>query len=523
MQIKKKSVCVIGAGASGLVTVKELLEAGHEVVCYEQHDRVAGVFYHGATKGGTYDSTRLTVSNYFMAFSTLPPNRDEARDYWTWKEYADYLERFVDTFGLRESIRLGHTVEHLNTMNDGRVEVTTTSEERLTSQRVFDHVAVCTGTNQTPKEIPSIEGIRTFTGELMHSGTYKNAQPFEGKKVVCVGIGETGADVAHEISDVADECTLSIRRYQALTPRYPHDLGFTNDVVTSIALYALPSRLQNWQVKQQFRFMQRFSKNARNKELARWNLEAGDHFNHFFTKTDDFLDNVVNGRLSLNVGGITKIEGSEVVFNNGERVAADCLVFSTGYTDHFAFLGDREPTDMRRLYKHMISPSFRDRIVFIGWARPGVGGVPACSEMQARYFARLCAGTMSLPTNNRLLELIARQVHFEDTMYKRSPGVRTLVHYSSFVAHFADMLGCSPIRKELLKEPRLLYKVVFGSQLPYLYRLYGQGSQHEESKEVILKLENATNIFIEMLLITLAGAATSLKKARLIKGDPTYQ
>src|SRR6478735_1306183 len=63
-------VCVIGAGASGLVAMKELLDEGHVVSCYEKADRQGGLFNYSPTHGGVYDSTRLTISNNFMAFSS---------------------------------------------------------------------------------------------------------------------------------------------------------------------------------------------------------------------------------------------------------------------------------------------------------------------------------------------------------------------------------------------------------------------------------------------------------------------
>ncbi|WP_164125997.1 NAD(P)-binding domain-containing protein, partial [Stenotrophomonas maltophilia] len=46
----------------------------------------------------------------------------------------------------------------------------------------------------TDPELPQIPG--SFSGELMHSKTYKNAAIFDGKRVLIVGMGNTGCDIA---------------------------------------------------------------------------------------------------------------------------------------------------------------------------------------------------------------------------------------------------------------------------------------------------------------------------------------
>ena len=66
---RKERVCVVGAGMSGLVAMKELLAKGHEVTCYEQSQREGGVF----TTGVAYSDMRLTVSQHYMCFTSMPP------------------------------------------------------------------------------------------------------------------------------------------------------------------------------------------------------------------------------------------------------------------------------------------------------------------------------------------------------------------------------------------------------------------------------------------------------------------
>ncbi len=75
---KKERVCVIGAGMSGLIAMKELLERGHDVICYEKERREGGVF--NFPTGVVYDDMRLTVSQHFMCFTSMPAPPQEKRE-----------------------------------------------------------------------------------------------------------------------------------------------------------------------------------------------------------------------------------------------------------------------------------------------------------------------------------------------------------------------------------------------------------------------------------------------------------
>src|SRR5947209_13665287 len=107
MDASKLRVCVVGAGVSGLTALKEVLEEGHSAVCFERENVPGGVF----TTGVAYDPMQLTVSQYFMAYSSFPPPLEEERRHWQRREYADYLGRFRRRFGRDQHIRLNCALE----------------------------------------------------------------------------------------------------------------------------------------------------------------------------------------------------------------------------------------------------------------------------------------------------------------------------------------------------------------------------------------------------------------------------
>src|SRR5262245_54642769 len=204
MEATKLRVCVVGAGVSGLAALKEALEEGHSAVCLERESVPGGVF----TTGVAYDPMKLTVSQYFMAYSSLPPPLEEERRHWSRKEYADYLERYRRRFGLDQHIRLGCAVEAVSREADGSFVVEHTHEGETIRER-WDAVAVCRGAGRAEApRMPDLPGAETFTGEITHTAHYKGAEPLRGKRVVCIGMGETSADVTDQISEVASACHL---------------------------------------------------------------------------------------------------------------------------------------------------------------------------------------------------------------------------------------------------------------------------------------------------------------------------
>ena len=112
----KKSAVVIGAGPCGLVATKELLEAGHDVVCLEQSHVIGGVF--STLRESSYDDLFLTVSNVFMAYSDFPCEESYVK-YSRKEEYAKYLHRYGDAFGLGKVIKFGHKVARASNKGHG--------------------------------------------------------------------------------------------------------------------------------------------------------------------------------------------------------------------------------------------------------------------------------------------------------------------------------------------------------------------------------------------------------------------
>jgi dimethylaniline monooxygenase (N-oxide forming) len=521
----RKNVCVIGAGPSGLVATKELLDEKHSVTCFEHSASPGGMFRAGvgADEPGAYDSTKLTISNYMMTFSSFPP-RDDERRYWSAAEYRQYLLDFIDEFNLAPSIHYDTDVVSVRKHESGEgyaVEVAPVDDPTARVVHHFDHVVVSTGTHRVPNYI-DLPGQDDFTGEITHSAHYRNAERFTGKRVLCVGIGETAADVVNEIAQVAEECTLSVRRYQSVIARYPRGLEHTNDTYTALIINSIPLSVITPFQRLGAKLGKRFGKTPESRAVAEWNSRNDHYFNHFITKNEAFINRIVDDTLTVNASGIERLGKDYVVFSDGHRETIDTVMLNTGYVENFDIVKDVDVTDMRALYKHMIHPELGTGVVFIGWARPTAGGVPACSEMQSRYFALLLSGKRTLPNRAKLERLIEGEAAFENEVFFGNPELRTLVHYNRYMIGMSKLIGCSPWRPEILANPRLAYQVWSGSQIPPIYRLFGPHSDHKTARRTILSLPSGFN-FVQTLLLTVAGfAARTLTATGLRKPDPVY-
>lgn len=487
-----RRVAVIGAGPCGLTTVKELRAVGVDVTCFESGPGVGGVYrVDFEREGGAWPGTRLTSSPWVTAFSDFPPDSPSSR-HWRTDEYVDYLERYVDAFDLRSSIRTKHRVQRLERV-DGerwRLEVHDVQNDRVSSH-VFDHVAVCSGLHLNPRQ-PTIDGAERFSGTIQHAARYRGPEPYADKRVVVVGLGESAADIAHEIASVADHVTLSVRRGKFVIPRINPRNGIANDYDTNRLRYAAPAAVRNLYMR-----LRRLACLATPGEMdarARLRLElllesGAGPMSQPATKSDEFLDDLLEGRAELRPP-IDRLDGDTVCFEDGTEERADAVLLATGYRPSFPFLdwGDEEPRHPGEMYLNMFVPGFGASLAFMGFARPAIGSIPPSGELQARAFAQLVIGGVELPSERAMIEDIA------ETQLERLrafPGLElphVIVSWIPFMDRVAELAGVRPSTRTVLTNPRLAWQIMSGPMTGAMYRLEGPGARPELARRTILSL-----------------------------------
>ncbi len=516
MSPPSQRVAVIGAGPSGLATVKELMAEGHRPTCFEQAADLGGVFRYG-DDGVVWESCRLTSSAPLTAFSDFPMDPGQT-GHLPVGAYIAYLRRYCDAFGVTPHLRCGTRVEHVERDPDGGWIVRTNGADGVGAER-YDAVAVCSGLHQHP-HVPTFAGVESFTGTIMHAARYRRPAQVAGKRVLIVGAGESGADVVAEVAEHAAATVLSLRRGVGVQKRisfgHPGDYR-TSRLVHSTAQWVFQSRdpadddkrrvyrrlflplvlvdkvLQlahraGWELLPLVR--SRDADEVR-VNLATWRLtkqllaeSGGALAEQFGTKSDEFVRAIARGRCRR-VPAIARFDGPRVVFEDGGTFDPELVILCTGFETRTPMLDPTLAAAPR--YLHTFDPAVGPSLAFIGFLRPAFGAIPPLAELQARWFALLQSGRRTLPPVERMHAGIAHWTEVR-ARYFRPVGARLehLVDHTSFCDALAAEIGCKPTRAALRGESRAFRRRFFAA--PFVaaqYRMVGPHAAPEVARAVI--------------------------------------
>ncbi|VDP51121.1 unnamed protein product [Heligmosomoides polygyrus] len=226
-------------------------------------------------------STVINSSKEMSAYSDFPPRPDVA-NYMHNRRLLEYFQEYAKHYDLLKLIRFHHKVtgikKAVDYSNTGRwmVEYTDRWADILLSDLTylracslfatapaldtgvaqndeFDAVLLCTGHHKVPHWPEKWPGQDEFKGRIVHSHDYKEPIGFEDKRVVAVGIGNSGADIAVELSRVSEQLYLSTRRGAWILNRL-HKRGMPLDVCvarrfTHTVLFSIPHSIRSWYVQ----------------------------------------------------------------------------------------------------------------------------------------------------------------------------------------------------------------------------------------------------------------------------------
>jgi hypothetical protein len=386
-----RTVCVIGAGASGLTAMKNLMEHGFAVDCYERETGVGGVWNWRHDRSPVYASTHLISSKPFTQFPDFPMP-DSWPDYPHHAQLLSYFERYTDHFGLRQHIWFGTEVTRVEPVGDGRWDVTTRATGASVQQSYltpagaerthrYAAVVVANGHNWSPK-MPTYPGLPDFRGEVMHASAYKESTQLRGRRVLVVGAGNTGCDIAVEAAQTATRCWHSSRRGYWYAPKYV--FGKPADQVNdaTIAL-GLPLAVRQWLFKRVLKLTVG--------DLTRFGLPKPDHkvYETHPIANSQLVYYVGHGDITP-VPDVARFERTSVVLTNGEVIDPDTVVFATGYLPSFDFLTPDvlalDEQGRPRLHLQAF-PRTHPTLGVIGLVQPD-SGIFTISHWQSVVFAR---------------------------------------------------------------------------------------------------------------------------------------
>ena len=480
-------VAVIGAGLAGLVTIKSCLEEGLEVTCFEKTAAIGGNWQFKEDDVSVFRNTELTSSKYITAFSDFQMPEDFPY-FIKHTQYFQYLCDYATRFGLNKHITFNSIIKSAD-RREGKWRVTIDGPEGK-YEEVFDYLAVCTGLNGIPN-IPDFPGMDKFKGEIVHSGHYKDAEPFRDKRVVVIGGGESGGDILAELASVAKELTMSLRRGPFIMYKLDEETSIPADSFHCRATYHMPPCIYA-PLEMVFQNVLTFIKRGQRPYEIRQQLidkSGGSYHQQYLVKSDKFIQTLAKEGVQL-CEGVESFTQEGVCFTDGNKAVADVAIICSGFKIDFPFLPvDTSQWDWRDLYKKVVHPDL-ERVGFIGFARPDIGAQPPVVELQARYFAALASGRKKLPASDEMARIIeedrAETTHLKPVVCERVTGIVPIVPY---MYELADLVGCRPQLRKLLLKPRVLWAVLFGTFAGPHFRLHGPNA--DPNAEAIIKQEGA--------------------------------
>lgn len=380
-QREPAKICVVGAGSSGLAVAKNLACSDVPFDCLEREDDVGGNWYFGKPASSVYRSTHLISSKRLTQFTDFPMPR-EYPEYPSREQVWEYLRAYARHFRLYERIEFNRAVERIEPSADGW-EVTLQGGEK----RIYSGVVIANGHNWDPKW-PEYPG--RFDGLVLHSCQYKTPEVLQGRRVLVVGAGNSGCDIAVEAAQHAAATLHSTRRGYHYLPKFlfgkPADL--------------CGERLLRWRLPLWLRrvIAARVVKMAQGRPQD-FGLPAPDH-KLFETHP------IINSQMLYYVGhglitpkpDIAELLPHAVRFADGSEQAVDVIIFATGFRISFPFI-DQQHLNWRNgrpeLFLNVFHPT-HDRLFVAGLIQPDSGQFGLVDD-QAQLIARYLVALESNP------------------------------------------------------------------------------------------------------------------------------
>lgn len=302
---------VIGAGPAGLAVAATL---GRQGLSCDVLERAGSV---GAAWQGRYDSLRLHTVRWLSGL----PGAAIPRRYGRWvsrDDFVVYLREYADRFGVRPEF--GVEVRRLDP-NGPTWTVHTSAGHRAASA-----VVVATGYSRIP-HLPEWPGRETFPGALVHSADYREPSPYRDRHVLVVGAGNSAAEIAVDLAQVAARVDLSVRTPPNIIRR--DTLGVPSQLF-GVALKRAPERVMNP--------VATLLRSLSVPDLSAYGLPAppGNGFTQFLrTRTVPILDHgfvraVRAARIRV-VADVDSLDGADVRLGDGSTLRPDAVICATGY------------------------------------------------------------------------------------------------------------------------------------------------------------------------------------------------
>lgn len=374
------AILIIGAGPAGLGMAGRLRQLGIPFEIIERSEHVASAWRKH------YDRLHLHTVKELSHLPGLPFPEDYPR-YVPRKKLVAYYEQYTEHFDIRP--HFGVEVTSIK-KTDNTWQVQTKAGETFAAKQVV----IATGVNRKVNR-PRFAGEEDFQGKIIHSRDYKNAEPFLDQRVLVVGMGNTGAEIALDLSEHGIETFLCVRSTVNIVPR---DFLGNPTQVTALRLSKLPTWLSDWiaiQVRKfalgdLSKFGLKFPKVSPTEQLRRTGqtpvMDIGT------------VEQIKQGKIKV-LPGIDYFTEQGIVFNDGEAHALDTVILATGYRPKLEeLIADAEDLcDANGVPRYTIGEGKYEGLHFLGFDNYTPGGILGVINRDSAIIAEYLASSIKTP------------------------------------------------------------------------------------------------------------------------------
>ena len=404
-------IAVIGAGACGLCVAKYLTEAGFNVTIFEIGTQIGGLwcFMNDNGRSSAYRTLHINTSRSVTRFQDL----DFDTGVQAFPDHEDmhrYLTKYAEHFGLVENIRFQTRVV------DIRPAFYPAKREQPIwkvvlgngTEELFDSVVVASGHLTRPLHVPMFQ--KDFGGQYMHGHDYKAPEPFVGKRICVVGVGNSACDMATDVCSTAEDCVLVARSGVLILPKLFCGIPFT-DITRKIQQPWVPTWLR--------RKLTGWLSYLVHGSMTKLGFKPSNQRAHV-TSNGTIVTDIAYNRIKVKQG-IERIDGQTIYFVDGSSGEFDVLLAATGYLIDLPFISrDIVPLENNRLelFKRMVQPNWPG-LYLMGFFNTDTA-LNMVYEHQARWVRDIELGQAKLPPIAAMEADIAAKRQWVETYYKAS-------------------------------------------------------------------------------------------------------
>lgn len=423
---ERKSIGIVGAGASGLTCAKHMMEEGWDVTLYEIGSHVGGmwVYNNDNNRSSAYRTLHINTARDLTSFSDYPfdPSVQPFPSHW---DMAKYLKDYGAHFGITKRVRFNTKIVDLRpapsyTPAKPRWQLKSEAGE------VFEHdtVVVASGHLTKPLEVPMFRD--GFKGEYLHSHDYKEPAPFVRKRVCVVGVGNSALDIASDLAVGAERTVLVARSSALIIPKLAFGRPFW-DTIQPFYKPWIPAAVRNRVLKALVYVIQGDMKRLGFPETSK-RVHATSNAN---------IVNHIHYRRVIVKNGIERIDGKTLHFVDGTAEEFDTLIAATGYEIDLDFV----PPEILAikdngldLYMRLVPPEWKG-LYFLAFFNSDTALNWIC-EGQTRWIREHEAGRAAFPSKADMLAEIENRKAWVRTNFKDTPRHAIEVEH---LPYFADL------------------------------------------------------------------------------------